>query len=246
MGEEATLVEYGAGASVKTRILLDAASSLKAYAPIDVSEDFLQTTADALRQSYPELPVFPVVGDFLGDIVLPPGLPDGPRTGFFPGSTIGNLSNPDIIDFMVRARQLTGSHGKFVLGFDLRKSTDILIPAYDDAAGVTAAFNLNLLARANRELGTKFNPMAFRHEARWNAEHSRIEMHLVSETDQQITLAGQMFNFARDETIHTENSRKFSIDNMTERCGKAGWQTARVLLDPQDLFAVSLLVAEPA
>ncbi|MEL7454304.1 MAG: L-histidine N(alpha)-methyltransferase, partial [Pseudomonadota bacterium] len=168
---EAVLIEYGAGASEKTRILLDQLPDLSAYVPIDVSEDFLAETAQDLRESYPGLKVEPVVADFLGDIKMPP-LPENQRVGFFPGSTIGNLSDPEIHAFLIRAHRLIGGSGAFILGVDLRKPIDILIPAYDDAAGITAAFNLNLLHRANRELGADFEPSKFRHRSLWNESES--------------------------------------------------------------------------
>lgn len=241
LGPNPVLIEYGAGASVKTRILLDHIDDLTAYIPIDVSSDFLLETADAVRKDYPGLDVHPVVADFLDDIPLPALPDDATKTGFFPGSTIGNLSDLEIRHFLIRARKLLGTSGQFILGYDLRKSPDILIPAYDDSQGVTAAFNLNLLVRANNELGATFDVTQFQHEARWNDAFSRIEMHLVSQCAQTATVGGQSFHFRAGETIHTENSRKFSQTAMQEACASAGWTTTHFYTDADNLFALALL-----
>ncbi|MEL6686794.1 MAG: L-histidine N(alpha)-methyltransferase, partial [Pseudomonadota bacterium] len=225
IGQNAQLIEYGAGASVKTRILLNSISNLNAYIPIDVSEDFLLQTADQLRRDYPDLSVRPVVSDFLSVPDLPAH--SGPRIGFFPGSTIGNLSDDDIHRFLSNARKALGPDALFILGYDRVKPLSTLIPAYDDAQGVTAAFNLNLLRRINRELGGTFDLQAFRHEARWNAEDSRIEMHLVSQKAQSVRIGSTLVNFEQSETIHTENSRKFTPERMESLCRAAGWQMTR-------------------
>ena len=243
LGPNPALIEYGAGASVKTRIILDAFENLAAYIPIDVSADFLLQTAEAIRRDYPGCPVHPVIADFLSEITLP-ALPEGAnRIGFFPGSTIGNLSDIEIHQFLNRARHSLGEGSHFILGFDLRKSPDILIPAYDDAQGITAAFNLNLLTRINRELSADFDLGAFTHEARWKDELSRIEMHLVSTRRQTVKLAGLTFEFDQGETIHTENSRKFSKSAMLRMCEAGGWTCTQTFTDPDDLFAVCVLKA---
>ncbi len=243
IGPQAALIEYGAGASIKTRILLDAADRLATYVPIDVSAEFLIQTADDLRQTYRDFAIQPVVANFLADITLP-ALPEhASRTGFFPGSTIGNLSDVEIQHFLNSARQLLGASGHFILGYDLHKSADILIPAYDDAQGVTAAFNLNLLVRANRELGTDFDVTRFKHQAIWNEAFSRIEMHLVSQCRQSVRMNGQVFNFDVGETIHTENSRKFTQISIEQACLTSGWTVQETFNDPDNLFAVALLKA---
>lgn len=243
LGDDALLIEYGAGASTKTRILLDNLNAIAGYVPIDVSEAFLLYTAETLRRDYPKLDVFPVVGNFMAEIDLPE-LPSGQRVGFFPGSTIGNLSDDEIESFLNGARSLLGDDSRFLIGVDLRKSPDILVPAYDDAAGVTAAFNLNLLRRINSELDANFDLTCFTHEARWNDEASRIEMHLGCTCDQDITIADQSFHFSAGETIHTENSRKFSIETLTPVFEKTGWTITNLWSDPGNLFAVLLLTAE--
>ena len=243
LGPDILLVEYGAGASTKTRILLDNLDRIAGYVPIDVSEDFLLNTADGLRKEYPDLPVHPIVGDFMGRFGLPSDA-RGTPVGFFPGSTIGNLDDAEIGAFMRAARVLLGADGHFLLGVDLRKSADILIPAYDDSRGVTAAFNLNLLIRINRELGADFNLDTFRHKAIWNDAASQIEMHLESLVDQSVTIGADQFSFTAVETIHTENSRKFDLESLTAQLSNAGWQLQRSWQDERRYFAVLLLSAQ--
>ncbi len=243
-GAGATLVEYGSGASVKTRLLLDRFDRLHCYVPIDVSESFLEETAAQLRRDYPALSVKSVVGDFLSPITVPPEARDRGRTiGFFPGSTIGNLSNEEISDFFHRARRDLGDGASFVLGADLKKDIGRLIPAYDDAAGVTAAFNLNILKRINRELDGTFALDQFAHEARWNETASRIEMHLVSRVNQTVSVGTAKIGFTKGETIHTENSRKFALDELMQLAEDQGWSTSKVWMDDEKLFSVTLLDA---
>ena len=242
LGPDILLVEYGAGASTKTRILLNHLVAPAGYVPIDVSEAFLLQTAEGLRRDYPDLPVHPIVGDFMIRLGLPQDL-GGRPVGFFPGSTIGNLDDEEIDTFMRAARALLGEMGQFIIGIDLRKSPDILIPAYDDAAGVTAAFNLNLLNRINRELGGRFNLSKFAHRAIWNDKASRIEMHLESLTEQQVQIGADRFSFAPGETIHTENSRKFDLETFTAQISATGWRSTRIWRDANAYFAVLLLEA---
>ncbi|MGD2132017.1 MAG: L-histidine N(alpha)-methyltransferase [Maricaulaceae bacterium] len=243
-GAGATLVEYGAGASVKTRLLIDAFEDLRAYVPIDLSAEFLEQSAAALSDENPGLDVVPIVADFLGPIDLDKApIEAGGAVGFFPGSTIGNLNDDEIATFLRRAREDLGEGARFVLGADLRKDPAVLIDAYDDAAGVTAAFNLNLLERINRELGGDFDIARYSHEARWNEPQSRIEMHIVSEDFQTATVRDEAFKFARRETIHTENSRKFSIDDVAALGERSGWALTDRWTDEDDLFAVLMLRA---
>lgn len=234
------LVELGSGASVKTRILLDAAPHLGAYVPVDISAEFLDETARALAKDYPKLRVLPVVADFTGAVTLPGPLVDMPKVAFFPGSTIGNLDAGAAVGLLDRARAWPGLVA-FILGVDLVKSPDVLIPAYDDAAGVTAAFNLNLLTRLNREIGANFDPAAFRHEARWNATERRIEMHLVSLRDQTVEIGLTEIRFARGESVHTESSRKYTVQSIADIAHSAGWRVDRFLTDAGALFAVTIL-----
>ncbi|WP_203291298.1 L-histidine N(alpha)-methyltransferase [Maricaulis parjimensis] len=234
------LVELGSGASVKTRILLDAASGLRAYVPVDISADFLEETAEDLRKAYPDTPIRPVVADFTGEITLPQALDDAPKTAFFPGSTIGNLPHDTASAMLDRLSRWPGIEA-LILGLDLVKDTATLVDAYDDQAGVTADFNLNLLRRMNREIGADFDLSAFRHEARWNAQLSRIEMHLVSERAQTVTVAGQAIRFAKGESIHTENSRKYTREGFAAIADRGGWEIADFLTDTDQLFAVAVL-----
>jgi dimethylhistidine N-methyltransferase len=237
--EGAALVELGSGSSTKTRILLDALD-WGAYMPLDISAEHLHATARTLKSDYPDLPVHPVVADFTQDIALPAALRDMPKLLFFPGSTIGNFPPEEAQALLERMRRLPGVVG-FVVGADLRKDPERLVRAYDDAEGVTAAFNKNLLSRMNRELGATFDPGSFCHEARWNDRDSRIEMHLVSRKDQEVQLAGQTFRFRSGESIHTENSHKYSVDGFAELARKKGWTPTDCWTDADGLFSVHVL-----
>jgi len=237
----AVLIEFGSGASVKTRLLLDAAPQIGAYAPVDISPEALNAAAQAIRAAYPAIEVEPLVGDFSLPID-PPGVAIGrPRTGFFPGSTIGNLTADEAISFLIAAKRLLGEGGQFIVGADLVKDVGVLLAAYDDPQGVTAAFNLNVLARINRELGGDIELSAFRHRAIWNAKHDRIEMHLESLTDQTFTVAGRRLTMQAGETIHTENSHKYTIDSFTRLAERAGWRIGAKWLSAEPAFGVFLL-----
>jgi len=239
----AHLIEYGSGASRKTRIVLDALPALKSYVPMDISEEFLLGVADALTADYPRLDVVPLVGDFTAELSLPSAVRKGRKAGFFPGSTIGNLGREGGRDFLARTRKQLGSDARFLLGADLVKDEKTLRAAYNDRAGVTAKFNLNLLSRINRELGADFDECSFHHTAIWNAEQSRIEMHLVSQREQAVTLNGRRFPFADGETIHTENSYKFTPASLRALAESAGWRTDEIWTDEEFPFAVVLLAA---
>ncbi len=237
------LVEYGASDETKACLLLDAAkpSAFAAYVPIDVAEEALEQLAGRLRRSHPRLETYPVLADFLAPFALPRAVLARPRTGFFPGSTIGNLSPDSAHRFLAGARRLLGPGARFLVGVDLRKDPALLLPAYDDAAGVTAAFNLNLLRRLNREAGADFDLDAFAHRAVWNDRESRIEMHLVSLRPQSVRVAGQWIGFAAGETIHTENSHKHTIEGFQDFARAAGWTPRRSWTDSARLFSIHLL-----
>ncbi len=238
-GPRAVLVEYGAGAGIKTEILLGALENPALYVPIDIAGDFLVESAERIERRFPYVEIRPVVADFTDDFDLPSDLPRlTPRVAFFPGSTIGNLARPNAAAFLRRARGHVGPEGRAVIGVDLKKGLDVLLPAYDDAAGVTAAFNLNLLARINAELGGDFDLDGFRHEARWNERAGAVEMHLVSRRDQTVTIAGRRFSFAEGESIHTEDSRKYALDEFASLAAEAAWRAEAVWTDPGQLFAV--------
>ncbi|HYF22095.1 MAG TPA: ergothioneine biosynthesis protein EgtB [Caulobacteraceae bacterium] len=237
----AALIEFGSGAGIKTRLVLDAAPRLHAYVPIEISEEALAESAARLAEAYPHLTVAPVAGDFTRPLRLPEAAAGRPRVGFFPGSTIGNFE-PDEARLLLRSvKALLGGGAAFVVGVDLVKDEATLVRAYDDAQGVTAAFNRNLLVRANRELGADFDLERFAHRAVWNAGASRIEMHLVSVGEQSVTVGGRRFGFADGETIHTENACKFTVDGFSRLAESAGWRTARTWVSPEPEFAVFLL-----
>jgi len=242
----AVLVEYGASDETKAGFLLRGrdragAPAIRAYVPIDVAAPALQQMRARLRRERPDLLVFPVAADFMEAMTLPEQVPDLRRLGFFPGSTIGNLDPPAVRQFLQQARQTLGGEAGFLIGVDLRKDPALLLPAYNDSAGVTAAFNLNLLVRLNREAGANFDPACFVHHAVWNDADSRIEMHLVSKGDQVVQLDGHTVRFARGETIHTENSYKYAPEHFAALATESGWHTAELWTDPQQLFSLHLL-----
>jgi len=238
----AVLVEFGSGSSVKTEILLRALKGLSAYVPVDVSSSALALARDRLIRRFPDLRVHGVEGDFRAGLALPVELAGKPRLGFFPGSTIGNFTPIKAARLLqVFARNL-GHGARLIIGVDLLKDEGRLVSAYDDAAGVTAAFNLNLLERANRELGADFDLASFAHKAIFNRSLGRIEMHLVSRTRQSVSLLGRSFDFVPGETIHTENSHKYTVAGFHNLTGGAGWIPTRVWTDADDLFSVHELV----
>jgi dimethylhistidine N-methyltransferase len=237
----AALIEFGSGASVKTRLLLDAAPQVGVYIPMDISEDALAAAADAIRKDYPRLEVAPLVGDFTQPIDLPPAARGRPRTGFFPGSTIGNFAPDDAVAFLRTARRLLGEGAQFIVGADLVKDEAVLVAAYDDAQGVTAEFNLNVLARINRELGGDIDLARFAHRAVWNAVESRMEMHLVAREDLSFHVGGRNFRMVAGETIHTENSYKFTVESFTALADRAGWRVGDRWISADPAFAVFLL-----
>ncbi|WP_421738240.1 ergothioneine biosynthesis protein EgtB [Caulobacter sp.] len=238
---DAVLVEFGSGASVKTRILLDAAPQLSAYAPIDISKSALDEAAAALEADYPNLRIAPLVDDFTRALRLPEAVVGSVAVGFFPGSTIGNFPPEDATDFLRRAGDLLGSGATMVVGADVAKGADVLVPAYDDAQGVTAAFNLNVLARINRELRATFDLSAFSHRAIWNDRESRVEMHLVSQRAQSVSIAGRVFDFAAGEAIHTENSYKYRPEAFEAIARLAGWSVAQRWQSAKPAFGVYVL-----
>ncbi len=240
----AVLVEWGSGASVKTRIILDVAPRISAYVPIDISATALESGAAAIRRAYPNLAVAPIVGDFTGAVDLCSLRDSGPRVGFFPGSTIGNFAPAEAIKLLRNARSMLGPNGVFIVGVDLAKDEATLTAAYNDAKGTTAAFNLNLLARVNRELGGDFNLDAFAHRAVWNRLEGRVEMHLESLCRQRTIIGKKIIEFVAGETIHTENSYKFSLDGFERLSARAGWRTLAQWQSGAPSFAVVLLGAD--
>jgi dimethylhistidine N-methyltransferase len=237
----AALVEFGSGSSTKTRKVLSTATSLAAYVPVDISAQFLQQQAAELRREYPKLTVLPVAADFTKPFELPDPVRIMPRVGFFPGSTIGNFEPHEAAAFLRHAGRILGRGATFIVGVDLIKDTQVLQKAYCDSQGVTAKFNLNLLARINRELGAKFNLDCFEHHAFFNRERSRIEMHLASLKRQRIKVCGECIDFRAGETIHTENSYKYSVASFGALARGAGWTPTAVWTDPDNYFSVHTL-----
>jgi dimethylhistidine N-methyltransferase len=235
------LVEYGASSEDKADILLAQLRAPSAYVPIDVAAEALR---DLRRRMIGRLPVHPIVADFQRPLALPQAVAGCPVLGFFPGSTIGNLEPPVARQFLRQARETLRRGALFLIGVDLRKDPAVLVPAYDDRAGVTAAFNLNLLTRLNREAAADFDLSAFAHAARWNDAESRIEMHLVSRLAQTVHVAGRRLRFAAGESIHTENSYKHTESAFASLAAQSGWRRDALWTDGGDLFSLHLLSAE--
>lgn len=245
-GPHSVLVEYGAGATVKTTLLLAALDHPAEYLAIDVAANFMRSSLVRLGSEFPNLKVSSLTADFTLDFELPSGLGSAPRLGFFPGSTFGNLAEYDAIALLCRMRRQLGVYGRAIIGIDLRKGLDRLLPAYDDCDGITAAFNLNLLTRINRELGATFDLDGFSHEARWNAVECAVEMHLVSRRPQRVMVSDQEFDFWTGETIHTESSRKYDAETFSRLAALGGWRVAEMWTDADQQFAVFGLVTSSA
>lgn len=243
IGPNRCVVEFGAGSLAKTPLLLAAIDPV-AYVPVDISGPFLRESAAVLQADFPDLPIMPVEADFTQPFALPAvGCPKH-RLGFFPGSTIGNFDPAAAVDLLRSMRESLGDESLLLIGMDRVKGADILIPAYDDAAGVTAAFNLNLLARLNREAEADFRLEGFAHLARWNEVESRIEMRLRSLADQTVHVAGRPFGFVEGETIHTENSYKYAPERFEALAEGAGWSVVDRWTSPQPhAFGLFLLRA---
>jgi dimethylhistidine N-methyltransferase len=242
IGPRVRLAELGSGSSTKTRLLLDRLADPAAYVPIDISRVQLLEAATALAADYPDLPVLAVCADYTQPFELPePPTPAARTVAFFPGSTIGNLEPPDAARFLRRIAKWCGRGGGLLLGVDLKKDRAILEPAYDDSRGVTAAFNLNLLERINRELGADFQLDGFRHRAVYNDDRGRIEMHLDSLRPQTVHLLGHDVHFAEGETIDTEHSYKYDVEVFERLAGRTGFEMVRVWTDPRRLFGVLYL-----
>ncbi len=237
------LVEFGSGSNAKVRLLLAALRQLRVYVPVDISSDFLAEQARALAADHPALEILPLVADFTHPFTLPPAVRRGPVTGFFPGSTIGNFEPPEARAFLSDARASLGPGAAMLVGVDLVKERAVLEAAYDDPQGVTARFNRNVLARANRELGTDFDLSAFRHRAFFDAAAGRVEMHLVAEVAQQVRLGGRIYRFAAGESLHTESSYKYTPDGFRALAQAAGWRPERVWLDGARRFSLHLLAS---
>ena len=245
LGPQCLLIEYGSGSSRKVRPLIDRLVSPAGYLAIDISRDHLRASAETLSAQYPDLDVFAVCADYTSEFELPAEAiaHAANRAIFFPGSTVGNFSPNDAVAFLKLAAKEAGPGGRMIVGVDLKKDPEILHAAYSDAEGVTTEFNLNLLARINRELGADFELDAFEHRAFYEPELGRIEMHLESLAAQQVRFDGQLVSFKAGESIHTENSYKFTIDEFQAIAAEGGWRTERVWTDDEQLFSVHCLRA---
>jgi dimethylhistidine N-methyltransferase len=238
----AALVEFGAGATTKVRLLLENCA-IGAYAPVDISGDFLQGQANGLRKDFPGLAIYPVAADFTAPFALPDAIAAMPKVGFFPGSTLGNFEPHEASAFLRSAREILGEGAQMIIGVDLEKDERVLHDAYNDAAGVTARFNLNVLVRINRELGGNFDLSAFTHRAIYNRERHRIEMHLISKKSQTARLLGTSFSFGPGESIHTESSYKYSLERFNALARGSGWTPRASWTDKACMFSVHALVA---
>ena len=241
-GPRCLLVELGAGSLTKARLLLDRLDRPAGFVPVDVSGDHLHAAARELRGDYPDLEVRPVCADFTSDFPVP-ARAAARKVVYFPGSTLGNFDPAEADARLRKVGRLVGPGGGMLLGVDLRKDQGVLEAAYNDALGVTAAFNRNLLVRINRELGADFDPAAFRHRAFYNRLRSRIEMHLVSLTDQRVNLDDDAIRFRRGESIHTENSHKYDLGELARHAAACGFRTDATWTDPQGYFAVIYMTA---
>lgn len=239
MGAHCRIIEFGSGASQKARILLQALDRPAAYVPVDISRDHLRDAAASLAEDFPELPVIAVCADYTRPFDLPPlPGPRGRRVGFFPGSTIGNFEPGAAEDFLANCAAILGPGGEMLIGVDLKKDTSILEAAYNDRSGVTAAFNLNLLERINRELDGDLDLDLFEHIALYNAAEGRVEIYVRSLADQRATIAGRRIAFAGGELIHTEYSYKYSVPEFRALAGRAGFRPVDTWTDPAELFSV--------
>lgn len=239
IGEHVVLIELGSGSSKKVKILLDAISDPAAYMPVDISREFLEASTESLSKIYPNLRIVAICADYTQPFTLP--AVSSKKVLFFPGSTFGNFEPREAEKFLARMSRILTSGDGLLIGLDLQKSSAVLNAAYNDATGVTAAFNLNLLERINRELNANFQLHQFVHSAFYNEEKKRIEMHLKSVVDQVVTVANEHIPFEKGETIHTENSYKFSVPAFQQLVKNAGFKPVKVWMDTESLFSVQYL-----
>ena len=245
VGKQASLIEFGSGSSLKTRVLLEHLDELAAYVPVDISEDHLLESAAQIREEFPGLDVLPVVADFTQPFQLPsPAIMPLRNVVYFPGSTIGNFTNDAALDLLRVMHGEAGEGGALLIGVDLQKDPEIIERAYNDSAGVTAEFNRNMLHHLNREFGADFEPDTFAHSAEYNEREGRIEIRLVSEQDQEFTLGRESFSIGKDEAILTEYSHKYTLEGFAAMAETAGFRVKRVWMDAERLFSVQYLVRD--
>lgn len=240
LGKNVQLIELGSGSSLKTRLLLDHLEDIHSYVPVDISDEFLQNESLNLHREYPNLTIEPVAADYTKPFDLPQTPAGVTKIAYFPGSTIGNFTRDAAAAFIGLIARLVEDEGGLLIGFDLIKDRQTLVEAYDDTKGVTAAFNKNILVHLNRELGADFDIDQFQHKAIFNEEESRIEMHLISLRDQSVTICGESIFFKEGETIHTENSHKYSLDSFREITAPH-FPNVKTWMDEDQLFAIQFL-----
>jgi len=245
VGKQASLIEFGSGSSLKTRVLLENLDELAAYVPVDISEDHLLESAQQIREDFPKLDVLPVVADFTQPFQLPsPKIMPVRNIVYFPGSTIGNFTHDAAHELLQVMHEEAGAGGALLIGVDLQKDPAIIERAYNDSAGVTAEFNRNMLRHLNREFGADFDLGAFAHSAEYNEKKGRVEIRLVSEQDQEFTLGNESFSIDRDEAILTEYSHKYTLEGFAAMAEAAGFRVERVWMDAERLFSVQYLVRD--
>lgn len=245
VGKQASLIEFGSGSSLKTRVLLEHLDELAAYVPVDISEDHLLESARQIREEFPGLDVLPVVADFTQPFQLPtPKVMPVRNIIYFPGSTIGNFTNEAAADLLRVMYGEAGAGGALLIGVDLQKDPEVIERAYNDSAGVTAEFNRNMLRHLNREFDADFDLDAFAHSAEYNEDEGRVEIRLVSEQDQEFSLGDESFSIGKDEAILTEYSHKYTLEGFAAMAKSAGFSVARVWMDDERLFSVQYLVRE--
>ncbi len=245
IGPQASLIEFGSGSSLKTRILLEHLRELAAYVPVDISEDHLLASAADIRKEFPNIDVQPVVADFTKPFALPsPAIMPIRNIVYFPGSTIGNFTNEDAQELLGVMYHEAGEGGALLIGVDLQKDPEILENAYNDSRGVTAEFNLNVLEHLNRAFGANFDVERFEHDARYDEDEGRIELRLISVTQQEVSIGGEDFSLEKDESILTEYSHKYTLDGFATMAETAGFKVQKVWMDPRKLFSVQFLVRD--
>lgn len=239
VGPQASLIEFGSGSSLKTRVLLENLHDLAAYVPVDISEELLLESAALLREDFPDIDILPVAADFTRPFALPqPAIMPVKNIVYFPGSTIGNFTNEDALELLRVMHGEAGEGGALLIGVDLQKDPDIIERAYNDSAGVTAEFNLNVLRHLNREFGADFKLDAFSHSAEYNPEEGRVELRLVSSEQQDVSVGDEAFTIEEDEAILTEYSHKYTLEGFARMAGHAGFDVDRVWTDAERLFSV--------
>ncbi len=244
IGKNATIIEPGAGAGIKIRTLLKTLESPKTYVPLDISKDFLFYSAQVIQREFPQIDIDPIQGDFTQPVKWLDQQKNNNRVVFFPGSTIGNFEPEEAVCFLSNMHRLIGNEGALIIGVDLIKKTSILESAYNDSQGITAAFNKNLLTRINQQLNADFDLNQFSHKAIFNPQYQRIEMHLISQQTQMVKINGLPFSFTAGESIHTENSHKYSIESFLNMASKAQLKCVKSWQDDQQMISVHYLIRD--